>query len=327
MFRILRSVVVMTTASIIAGVLAAPGAAHAADTTTQLSAASMATEFKAVSTTTTAAVKKGWRATASFTSPDSTLTARYVVDPVGKAASHTYRVDGEFGATYAVAGKGMYEYTDSPQTRAAVKMMRRPSVRYVFTPEVVNLDTYTYQHLEAPENLLTEEVAQAGTKTTHDDGSRNYAFKNEDGMALTFHVNPVGVLTSARARDSKVKMALAYTYGTQRVTLPAPAVTVDAKTLAAAVVYLNMPAMVKGVADRGAANTRRAAKGKPVNVASLRTIVRREAVACNTSAKVNVVKVSTIGGGIRVSATNPWTRVTVSYTVKASGSKVLVAKG
>jgi hypothetical protein len=287
----------------------------------------MAAEFKVVSTASTVAAKKGWRAATSYTSPELSFTARYVVDPVGGAASQTYRFDGEFGATYAVVGKGVYEYTDSLQTRAAVKMMRRPSVRYVFTAKEVKLDAYTGQDLQAPATLLTEDVAHAGTKTTHDDGSRDYAFKNEDGMPLTFHVDPAGVLTSAKARHSQTNMALTYTYGPQRVTLPAPAVTVDARTLAAAVAYLSMPAMVKGVADRGAANTRRAAKGKPVNVASLRTNVRREAVACNTSSKVNMVEVGTIGGGMRVSATNPWTRTTASYTVTASGSEVLVAKG
>jgi hypothetical protein len=88
-----------------------------------------------------------------------------------------------------------------------------------------------------------------------------------------------------------------------------------------------MPACVRNVAHQGAAHTRRAAKGGTVNVASLRTIVHRDAAAFNSSAKVNMLKVSNISGGTRVSATNPWTHKTVSYTVKASGSKVVVARG
>ena len=199
MFRILRPVMVMTIASITGGLLAAPGAAYAADTTTKLSAASMAAELKAVSTTSTAAAKSGWQATTIFTSPELAFTDQYRVDPAGGVASSIFRFGGEFGATYAVASKGMYEYSDNLTTLAAVKMMGRPSVRYVFTSRAVSLDAYITQNILSPAALLTENVAHAGTKTAHDDGSRHYAFKDRDGMPRALHVNPAGMLASARA--------------------------------------------------------------------------------------------------------------------------------
>jgi hypothetical protein len=327
MSRILRSALVLTTASITAGVLAAPGAAYAADTTTKLSAAAMAAELKAVSSTSMSAAKNGWKATISLTAPDLSATGRYVVDPAAGIASDQFRVGRDVAENYAVAGKGVYTYTNDPMTQAAVKMMGRPSVRYVFTRQAVKLDTYVKDNMPSPPVVLTEDVNHAGTKTAHDDGSTDYAFTDANGVTATVHVGPAGVMTSVRATEPDFKMTVAYTYGAQHLKAPAAAVTVDAKTLATAMAYLDMPASVKDVANQAAAHTRRAAKGKTVKVAALRTTVRRDATAFNSGIEIKMMKVSTISGGARVSATNPWTHKTVSYTVKASGTKVLVAKG
>jgi hypothetical protein len=327
MSHILRSVLVLTTASITAGFLAAPGTAYAADTTTKLSAAGMAADLKRVSSTSMATAKDGWRATMSFKVSDRSATGRYVVDPAARIASDKFRVGDDVAENYAVAGKGIYTYTSDPVTRAAVTMMGRASVRYVFTPQAVKLDTYVKDNMPSPSVVLTEDVNYAGTKIAHDDGSRDYAFKADDGVTARIHVNPAGVMTTARATGPDLTMSLAYTYGAQHQKAPAAAVTVDAKTLATAVAYLDMPASVKDVANQAATHTRRAAKGKTVKVAPLRTIVRRDATAFNSGIEVKMMKVSHIAGGARVSATNPWTHKTVSYTVKASGTKVLVAKG
>lgn len=327
MSRILRSVALMTAASITAGVLAAPGAAYAADTTTKLSATGMVAELKAVSTASTAAARNGWKATMSLTASDLKATGRYAVDPAAGIASDQIRVGGDVADNYAVAGRGVYAYAGDPMTRSAVKMMGRPSVRYVFTPQAVKLDAYVKENLPSPSVVLTEDVKHAGTKIAHDDGSRDYTFKDQKGTTARIHVNPHGVMTAVRATDPDLSMTLVYTYGAPHLKAPAAAVTVDAKTLATAMAYLDMPESVRDVANQGAAATRRAAKGKAVKVASLRTTVRREAAASNSAMKVSMTKVADIGGGARVSATNPWTHATVSYTVKASGTKVLVAKG
>jgi hypothetical protein len=62
-----------------------------------------------------------------------------------------------------------------------------------------------------------------------------------------------------------------------------------------------------------------------VSVSSVRKAVRSEATGIDKLLKVTMVRVTDIAGGARVSATNPWTHRTVTYTVKASGRKVIVA--
>jgi hypothetical protein len=52
--------------------------------------------------------------------------------------------------------------------------------------------------------------------------------------------------------------------------------------------------------------------------------VRGEVSAFNTKAQLRMIKVTDVRRGVRVYATNPWTHKTVSYTVKASGKKVVV---
>jgi hypothetical protein len=326
MFKLLRSAMVLATASITAAVLVAPGTAFAADTTTKLSAAGMAAELKAVSVTTAAAAKNGWRATMRFTAPDLPASAQFVVDPSGGVASSRDTFAGETTVSYVVAGKGVYASIEDLTSRAAVKMMGRPSVRYSFTSQAVKLDAYVRQSMPVPAMLLIKDVNHAGTKTSHEDGSRDYAFKDRDTVPVMFRVGPAGVLSSVRLGSGAVTMTVAYTYGPQQVVLPAASVTVDSKTLARAVAYLSMPASVKNLANQAAAHTRSAAKGKPVQITSLRRIVRRDAAACNRAFGLTMLKVGDITGGARVSATNPWTHLTVSYTVKASGSKVLVTK-
>ena len=76
----------------------------------------------------------------------------------------------------------------------------------------------------------------------------------------------------------------------------------------------------------GAADTRRAANGGTVKVTNLRKQVRHDESKFNNAAQVNMVKAKDLTGGARVYATNPWTRQTVSYTVRASGRKVVVRK-
>lgn len=326
MIRISPFAVAMTTASVIAAALIAPTGAHAADPAVKLSAAGMAAELKVVSTTSATAARKGWKATTRFHAADLSDSGEYVVDPAGGIALSRDTFDGETTTTYAVAGKGRYASINDLTTRAAVQMMGRAGARYVFTPEAVNLDSYVKQNLPLPSMLLTEDVRHAGIRTSHGNGSRDYAFKGEGEVPVTLHVGPAGTLTSARLGNREVNLTVAYAYGPQHVTLPAASVTVDAKTVATAVEYLSMPAAVKSAANQGAAHTRSAAKGRPVQVASLREIVRRDAAACNSAAGVAMLKVGDIAGGVRVSATNPWTHRTVAYTVKASGTKVVVAK-
>jgi hypothetical protein len=202
-------------------------------------------------------------------------------------------------------------------------MMGRPSVRYVFTPDrSLDLDDYI-EEIGAPPAAVAMDTTVAGTKTTHDDGSAEYQV-TDDGLDITVKVGPDGILTGAHATAPGMDATLEYTYGPQQVTLPTAAQTVGATTLATAARYLHMPAAVRKAAVDGAAATRKAARGRTVQVSQLRTKVRSAATSLNRAAGLTMVKAANVRGGVRVSATNPWTRKTVAYTVKASGKKVNV---
>ena len=327
MSRLFRSALMVTAASMAVGLLVNPTAAYADDATTKLSKAEMVTAMKAVATTSTAAAKGGWRATMAIAGGSFTGSVSFVVDPVGGVAFDEYRFPDENGTEYAVQRKGTYGNLSDATSRSAVKMMGRPSVRYVFTADKsLLLADYVNDTMPTPANVLNDDVEHAGTKTIHDDGSTDYAYEGKGETSVTLHVDSAGVLAVRQANGDGFKTTLTYAYGAQHVTLPSAAVTVDAVTLAKAKAYLTMPASVQKTATKGASHTRTAAKGKKVKVASLRKIVRKDAAAVNKALAVTLVKTKNIAGGIRVYATNPWTHKTVAYTVKASKKKVVVKK-
>ncbi|XVV10057.1 hypothetical protein ACQP2X_35155 [Actinoplanes sp. CA-131856] len=325
MFRLSRPVA-LTAAVSMTAVLAGPGAAYAADTTTSLSPAEMSAALKAVAATSTAATSQGWKATMGL-SGQLSASGLFVVDPSAGVVFDRTIIGRQMTADYAVAGKGLYEYLADPSARSAVKMMGRPAVKFVFTAnKALKLESYVKDAGIAPSTVLTEDTARAGTRTAHDDGTVDYKFRDEGGAAVTMHVDAAGVLASARATDDGVNVALTYTYGPQRVTVPAAPATIGAAALTQGMAYLDMAATVKLVAQRGAADTRKAARGHKVKVATLRQVVRRDVTAANAALTVTMVKTRNVTKGVRVYATNPWTRKTVAYTVKASGTKVVVTK-
>jgi hypothetical protein len=325
MFRPSSSALLVATVALAGGLLSAPGAAYAADTTTQLSATEMVAALKPVAAASTVAGAGGWKAVITMTG-DMSGSASYVVDPLRGIAYEQLRMSGFNETGYAVAGKGLYRNLSDPASRAAVKMMGRPDVRYVFTP---NASLTLAEHLEGgaptPASVLSDDVDHPGTRTLHDDGSADYVQVVEDAT-LTLRVDPAGTLSGAHAQADTYAMTLTYTYGPQKITLPAAKTVIGEAALALGVWYLNMPADVKQVSYDGAAKARRAARGAPVKVASVRKIVRREVSTFNTKAQLKIIKVKDVRRGVRVYATNPWTHKTVSYTVKASGKKVVVVR-
>lgn len=328
MGRLCRSTLLVA-ASLAAGLVVNSTAAYAADTTTNLTKDEMTAVVTAVSTASTAGSKTGWRANETLVpGPSTSSTEIFALDPVGGIGLLTV-VD--VFAEYAVQHKGTYRSEAYDTTaRAAVKMIGRPGVRYVFTADKkLTLDHWA-KRAHSPANVLDDYSIAAGTKTVHDDGSTDYAYISPNGgtdIFVTLHVDAAGLLaTVSDDIPGFLRYTAAYTYGAQKITPPAAAVTVDSVTLAKAEAYLTMADRVKAAATNGAAHTRKAAKGKTVKVASLRAIVRKDAGAVNKSAGVAMVKVVNVAGGVRVSAINPWTHKSVAYTVKASGKKVIVKK-
>ncbi|MEU8240753.1 hypothetical protein AB0C07_21115 [Actinoplanes missouriensis] len=351
-----RPAVLLAAASVAAGLIVAPSAAYAspqspaagttasgaatasgsADVTTTLSAAEMAAAMKQVAAASTTAGAGGWRADQNYAvdAPDSigsfSGTSTSVVDPVKGLFTDTFTTAG-YGSvtTFAAAGRGVYESVGDPEQVAALKMMKRTPVKYAFTADTtLTLAAHVAENAQSPESVAAE-FTDAATRVTHADGTADYTAVDQEGAFVTLSVGATGVLTGAHAElegeDGATEVTLAYAYGPQSVTLPAASATISSAALATGVAYLSMDTAVRTVANSGAAAARKAAKGKKVKVSALRTVVRKSVTAHNRSAAV-AVKVSNVTGGVKVQATNPWTRKTTAYTVKASGTKVVVKK-
>ena len=324
----------MAAVSLAGGVLTAPGAAYAADTTTQLTATQMVVALDPVTTATTAAAEDGWKAAVTWTSESKSGgsmsgSGSYVVDPSHGVAFEQFRSSDFRHTAYAVAGKGHYRSLSDPTSRAAVKMMGRPAVRYAFRSDA---SLTLAQHLKnegspSPVAVLSDDVHHPGTKTVHDDGSTDYAMV-VDETTMTLRVSPDGTLSGAHAKADMYAYTstLTYTYGPQAITVPAANTVIGEAQLERAVWYVDMPAYVKQVSHSGASQARRAARGATVKVASLRKAVRQQVSTFNTNAQMKMIKAKDVQRGVRVYATNPWTKKTVSYTITASGKKVIVVR-
>jgi hypothetical protein len=327
MFRTSRSVLLVTMVSLAgSGILVAPGAASAADTTTHLSATQMVAALKPVATASAAAAEGGWKSVLRLAGDSSPVSGTYVVDPSRGIAYEQFRYGEDNETAYAVAGKGLYRTLPDAASRAAVKMMGRPAVKYVFSPDgSLTLDEYLKDGAPTPDSVLGEDLDNAGTRTVHDDGSADYV-QVVDDTTVTLRVSPAGTLSGAHAKTGDYTVTLTYTYGPQTVAAPAAETVIDEAALNVGVWYVHLPVEIKQVSHLSAAKARRAAHGATVKVASLRKIVRQEVSTFNTKAQLKMIKVKNIDRGVRVYATNPWTHKTFSYTIKASGKKVVVRR-
>jgi hypothetical protein len=302
------------------------GPAYASDTSTQLSAAEMTTELKAVSAASARAAAGGWKATVKVTADSVSGSQFFAVDPVARVAYERYEFSGVSFAEYVQAGKGTYAALTDPMSRAAVRMMGRPSVRYVFTADKsTKLDIEDGEGGVSPGTLLAGDVDHAGTKTVHDDGSTDYRI-SEDATTMTAHVTAAGALVSTTFGDEDGHATLSYGYGPQQVTLPSASVTIGAAALARGLAYLDMASIVREVAGEAATDTLQAAHGHQISVSLLREVTRDDADGANAGTGVKLVRTKTVSGGVRVYATNPWTHGTVAYTLQPSGRKVTIAK-
>ncbi|GGN68970.1 hypothetical protein GCM10010112_33970 [Actinoplanes lobatus] len=326
-----RPAVLLASAAVAASLLVAPGAAYAADTTTELTAAEMKTALEQVSAASDSAAAVGWKGAAEYSfalSGDVVKgTETITADRAHGRLSDVVSLSG-YGTTtvFMAEGAGVYQSIADTQSKAALKMMGRASVTYAFAADkTIDLDDNT-----PGVGDLSSDNSVPGTKTVHDDGSADYAFSAEDGVVFALHVNVDSVLTGTDVTvtedGSTIAVSLDYSYGPQSVTLPTAGQTIDYKTLATGVAYLDMPATVQQAAKLGAADTRKAAKGRKVKVSTLRKVVRTDVSTVNSKTGVNMVKVKNVTSGVNVYAVNPWTKKTVKYSVKASGKKVVVKK-
>ena len=321
MLVVSRGALLATTASLAAGLLTGPGVAYAADTSTPLSAAEMAADLTAVSTASAQAAAGGWKATVKMTGDSLSGSEFAAADPVAGVAVDRYVFGGLVSTRYSVVGKGSYFSLVDPGSLAAVKMMRRPSVRYVFEADKSNTDLGDGM---SPGTLLTGDVYHAGTKTVHDDGSADYRL-SRDGTTTTAHVTAAGTLASADSDEDGFHAKLAYAYGPQHVTPPSASVTIGADALDVGLAYLEMATSVKQVAGAAATDALEAAGGHKISMSSLWKATQQDVQAFNDDT-IRMIKAKRVGGGVRVYATNPWTHRTVAYTLTPSGRRVTIAK-
>ncbi|WP_092545777.1 hypothetical protein [Actinoplanes derwentensis] len=326
-----RPAVLLATATVAASLLVAPGAAWAADTTTTLTAAEMRTALRTVGTASTSAGAGGWRAVTDFSlsAAGETMTIKdtVMVDPVLGRFGEVTAVSG-YGteSSFAAEGQGVWTQADTEQVKA-LRMMGKSAVKYVFAADKKLKLAEFVKDSAFDSASLVEYYSIPGTKTVHDDGTIDYKVtENDQKVTVLIHTTAASVLTGVELSSTSSKATVGFTYAAQTVTLPAAATVLDVATVNRGVAYLDMAATVKLAATKGAASTRAAAKGRTVKVASLRKLVRRDVTTANRAAGVTMVKVKDVSGGVRVSATNPWTKSTVTYSVKASGRKVLVKK-
>ncbi|AEV82918.1 hypothetical protein ACWT_1899 [Actinoplanes sp. SE50] len=323
-----------TAASLAAGVLVAPGAAWAADTTTSLTSAEMYAALKSVAGTTAPAEINGYggdfSVTASLSGATQTGSALFAADPATGLGYYTTTgtAVGGTGGGYGAAGKGDYHYLDDPTTRAAAKMAGYASAKYVFAADSkLTLDSWAGENLPAPSSMVVSDPRHAGTKVAHDDGTTDYSYVDDDKMTWTFTVNTAGAVTAGKMSGSGLEDTFRYNYGPQTITLPAGDQVIAQATLMKAMAYLTMAADVKRVATTAAKTTEKKAAGKTVTVSAVRKYAASEASAYNRNAEFKVIAVTNIKGGAHVSAKNPFTKVSVSYTIKAAGKHAVVTKG
>ena len=325
MSRISRPALLVAAVSLTAGLFGVPGAAHAAATTTALTRAEMTAALKAVAAASTTAAAGGWRAEMEY-GGFFAGSGLFVVDPAGGAGLFKLEMDGESERGFVAAGRGGWESVSDDRSRAALTMMGRPAVQYVFRADKALTVKDLEETLPTPAGMLTQLGAYPGSRTLHDNGTVDYAFNVNSHQKIAVHVSAAGLLDRTEMTVPGVGQTMTYTYGRQRVVPPAAELTIDAAGLAGGIAYLDMPDWVQTAAQTGATDTRRAAQGRTVKVSTLRKLVRRDAAQTNAKVEASLVKVKDITGGVRVYATNPWTRQTVRYTVKASGRKVVVTK-
>lgn len=326
MFRAL-----LATASLAAGLLTVPAAAFAADTTTPLTAAEMSAALKGVAGTTAPAELPGWVGgiQLSYTDGGATQkgTASFGMDAAtGRgflAGTGLFQVLG----VYAESGKGQWVHFNGKAERAAMAMAGHPAARYVFQPDTkLKLDDWASESLPAPSSIVMEDTRHAGTRTLHDDSTIDYAYADDEKNKVVFTVDSHGVLTSTKVTAPGLDQSFAWKYGPQTITLPSAAQTVGEPMFTQAMAYLATDAKVKWVATNSAKVVTSKAKKRTVKVADLRKWTRSEVSSFNSGLGVKVVVASDVKGGVKLSATNPFTKATAAWTVKASGKKAIAKK-
>ena len=324
-----RPAILLAAASVAAGLFVAPGVAHAADVTTDLTRAEMQIAMQAVASATATAADAGWEQTQTgYTATPSGSRWPYSYTRTYDAEHHRLRyvMDAEPDPEEEVViaeGLGIYRAVNGAADRAALSMIGRPEIRFQFLAD----KTASVDGQGPQSTALVPFGSMPAARVVHDDGSTDYRIVRNPS-STTLHVNAAGVLTGFDTvridGENRYMSATQYSYATPTVDLPAAAVTIDDRVLYLGCMYRDMAQRVSDAVGNG---VRKAPQGSKMTVAALRRSIRQEAAVVNKFIAVkDLVRVNDVAAGIRVYATNPWTKKTTATTVTVSGKKVVIKK-
>ncbi|GIF04329.1 hypothetical protein [Actinoplanes siamensis] len=323
---------ILLTSMVAAGAVIAPAPARAADTTTSLTGAQMYAALKGVAGTTAAAELAGfggdYRMSVTEDGATATGTGKFAVDPdhgLGYVTT-TGAVTSGPASFYAAAGRG--EYLSLTGTGpAAAKMAGHPSATYSFQPDpALTLDAWL-EGVPVPSGLIGGDARHPGTKTVHDDGTTDYTYTDADHATFVFTTSATGLFGAVEVTQGTDRASLTFDYGPQTVTLPPDSSVIAKALLDKATAYLDMAGSVRRAALAGAATATAKSGGRAVRASTIRTWARSEARTVNDELGFKVVAVTDIKGGVHVSAKNPFTGATVTWSVKAVGKRAVATKG
>ena len=323
--RFLRSI--SGTAAVVtlsAALLGVPGGgAPAADLAT-LSKGQMAQALTTALAAARTAGKGGWTATFTTALGPVVTTQEVTYDAANRRAHQQMVTAGRRYERYAVSRRGTYTTLADVTSRAAVTMMGRPGVKYAFGPDpALDAQEFSVSSLGGPPAVVDlSDVSFDGTRAQHRDGSVDYRYL-DDSADVTVHVSAAGAMRGYERVSANYFRSVAYTFGSQTVSLPPASAVVTNETLATGLAALDLATQVRTAADLTAAVSRAT---RALTVTALRRVAAAQAAAANRRTDTRLVRVTNVAGGARLSATNPWTKATVGYTVTTDGSTIATAR-
>lgn len=334
------------------GASTAPSATAPSATTTQLTPQQLTADLTKAAAATKAAGKDGWSESVHTAAPDGSASMAWtLVYAVRQGRAYT-AISGELtGKMIAVQHAGIYAGTSSvasilgsaAHVKRLLAAVGRPNATWIYTPDpTVDLTDGEFGMADAsPAQLLSaliaptyETVTGAPAKTVAAGGmSTTYAFtvaaakpKDPDSVAgtITVTLNAGGVMTAFTATSSDEAESGSFAYGKQNILLPTGAQVVSISRLLDGEALLRMKSDARKIAAQTRTQVTKTKHKKSRTVRLIRTKAATLVANANSADGLHVFSRRNIAGGVRVTATNPYTHDKLIFTVKGAGKKAIV---
>jgi hypothetical protein len=347
-----RPAVLLAGLATVAASVLMPSAAFAAGNT--VTTDELKSALSSVVTATAAAETEGFAGVTVWTDEDAVGTGSshtrtsLVSARTGRAADYTRDSKGVLLDGYVqVTGYGVYTYLPPVEAEPVVKYMGRSGASWLVHKEATTdanpADGRPSVHVA---QVLDEIISPDDDATVYHDATVTTDGEtrviempftiSEGGEPLTGSVtikDVNGVMTQSQFDLSDMRLAdTTYVYGDQQVDLPAAKAVVGRAAFNDAYALQQNAGRVKKLADATAkslAKTVKSKKSTKVKVTALRRAAFNRAAAANAdtwNSDVALYSVKNVTGGVRITERNPYTKKTVSYTLKLTGKKVTVRK-